>query len=284
MMKEFVCSAALMAGALSCVSAETKDIEIIAHRGASYNNPKVTSGTLYAPENTIAANKLAWAMNADAVECDVHLSADGRVMVSHDGQTTRTSGGKVNLNIAKSTSEELRKIDLGSFYDKRYADEKMPYLEELIELVPPGKKLYVEIKCGKEAVAPINDIFNKSGKRKQMAIIGFDLETMGEAAKVMPDVPVYYLRGGVVNKETKKVMPHSLAYIKQVKDLKINGLDMSWDGCSAEFCKAVREAGLGLVAWTVDDPKEAQRLASIGINGLTTNRPDLMLEILRTQK
>ena len=281
MVKEILCSAALLAGTCSTAIADSHGVAVIAHRGASFYNPKLTSGTLYAPENTVASNKLAWKMNADAVECDVHLSKDGKLIVAHDGNTSRTTNGEVVLDIAKSTSKELRQIDVGSWYDKRYVGEKLPFLEELIELVPPGKKLYVEIKCGPEAVKPINELFTKSGKRAQMVVIGFGLDVMKEVAEVMPDVPSYYLRGGVLDQKTKKVQPHSMDYIAQVKDRKITGLDVSWDGCTKEFCKSVVDAGLGLVAWTVDDPKEALRLSEIGVQGITTNRPDLMLEILR---
>ncbi|MDD4279077.1 MAG: glycerophosphodiester phosphodiesterase family protein [Candidatus Sumerlaeales bacterium] len=272
-----ICTVSILAGSTG-VFAGTPDI--IAHRGASYED----AGYTYSPENTIASNKLAWEMNSDGVECDVHLSADKRVMVMHDGNTSRTTAGKISVDIAKTSSSELRKIDVGSWYNKKYASETLPFLEELIELVPPGKKLYVEIKCGSEVLPFVDEIFTKSGKRNQMVIIGFGLDTMTDAVKMMPDVPVYYLRGGEKDPKTGKVLPHSVDFVKVCKERKITGLDMWCTGCDKNFCDAVLGANLGLIAWTVDDPKEMLRCAKVGVQGVTTNCPDVMLKALAKAK
>src|SRR5690606_25591938 len=89
----------------------------IAHRGASYD----------APENTVTAAKLAWEQGADAVECDIHLSKDNRIMVIHDKDTKRTCSNKKNLSIADSPSTLLRDLDAGSWKDKKYKGEKIPF-------------------------------------------------------------------------------------------------------------------------------------------------------------
>ena len=128
--------------------------EIIAHRGASY----------LAPENTLASTLLAWKLKADAVEVDVYLSKDNRIVVIHDRTTKRTSG--VNLNVAQTTAEELRQLDVGRFKNKKYAGEKIPFLEEIIATVPPKKKLYVEVKCGPEIVPLLKQVIEQSGKKK----------------------------------------------------------------------------------------------------------------------
>ncbi len=86
-------------------------VEIIGHRGASY----------LAPENTLASSELAWSLGADAVETDIYLSKDNRIICSHDANTKRTTG--VNLVIKETTSKELRKLDAGSFKDKKYKGE-----------------------------------------------------------------------------------------------------------------------------------------------------------------
>ena len=88
-----------MVGASGC----RNSVEIIAHRGASY----------LAPENTLASVKLGWQKDAD-VEVDVYLSKDNRIVVIHDSTTKRTSGG-TDLKVSESDSQELRKLDVGSF-------------------------------------------------------------------------------------------------------------------------------------------------------------------------
>jgi len=274
---------ALSFAALCCdAGAKAANPEIIAHRGASYYhpNPAVTSGTLYAPENTVASNRLAWEMGADAVECDVYLTADKRVVVIHDRNTSRTTAGKLCLDVTKSKSEDIRRADVGSWYAPRYAGEKVPFLEEIVALVPPGKRLYVEIECGAEMVEPVREIFDKFGKRSQMAIIGFGLETMKAFAAAMPDVPVYYISSKTTDAATGKVVPHSMDYIKNAREGKLSGIDLECYGYTKEYCDAAKAAGLDVLAWTTDEPAEAKRLVEIGVRGITTNRCDLMLDVL----
>jgi glycerophosphoryl diester phosphodiesterase len=238
-------------------------VAIVAHRGAS----------AYAPENTLAAANLAWEMNADAVEIDVHLTKDGRVIVSHDANTKRTSG--VDMNIPDATSEELRKLDVGSFKGEKFTGEKMPFLEEVIATVPEGKKLFIEIKCGAEVLPELKRIVLAGGKMDQMVIIGFGLDTMIAAKKVLPQPPVYWLRGTLKDEETGKFLPHDPALLVQAKEGNLDGVDMNFWGIDEAFAAATKAAGLELHAWTVDDPAEGKRLVGLGVDSITTNKPDL---------
>ena len=155
----------------------TKSVEIIAHRGASY----------LAPENTMASVMLGWKKEAD-VEVDVHLSKDNRIMVIHDSSTKKT--GKTDLNVKDTPSRELRKLDVGSFKAAEYAGEQIPFLADVIKTIPPGRKLYVEIKCGKEVLPILEKLISQSGKMSQIVIIGFDLETV-TLSKQHINVPTY---------------------------------------------------------------------------------------------
>ena len=99
---------------------------IIAHRGACG----------YAPENTIEAFGLALEMGADGVELDIHLTADGQVVVCHDEKIDRTSNGQGD--ITSYTLEELRAMDFGyHFYDKERRGIKLSTLSEVYELLSP---------------------------------------------------------------------------------------------------------------------------------------------------
>ena len=92
-------------------------VEIIGHRGASY----------LAPENTVASANLAWEKQADAVEVDIYLTQDSKIVVIHDSTTKRTAGQ--DMEVAKSTARQLRELDVGSFKNVDYAGEKIPLLE-----------------------------------------------------------------------------------------------------------------------------------------------------------
>src|SRR6266704_983821 len=115
-------------------------MQIIAHRGASYD----------APENTLPAIKLAWEQGADAVEIDVHLSRDGRIAVIHDESTRKTGG--VNKKVCDQAWSELQKLDVGCWKDRNWAGTCIPSLEEVLATVPQGKRLFIEVKCGEEFI------------------------------------------------------------------------------------------------------------------------------------
>src|SRR5262245_6414264 len=152
----------LMALSLPALAAEPR-VEIIAHRGASHD----------APENTVAAIKLAWEQNADGSEFDVYLSKGGRVVVIHDKDTQRTAG--VKKLVADCTLAELRALDVGKWKDPKYAGEKIPTLEEMLATVPAGKKVFVEVKCGPEIVPGMIRVLKASRlKPEQTPVISFN--------------------------------------------------------------------------------------------------------------
>jgi glycerophosphoryl diester phosphodiesterase len=254
----------LIAGMAGC----TKPVEIIGHRGASY----------IAPENTVASVMLGWEKDAD-VEVDVYLTKDKKIVVIHDENTKRTA--VTDVNVAESTSEELRKLDVGSFKSEEYAGEKIPFLADVVETIPPGRKLFVELKCGKEILPYLREILAQSGKMSRIVIIGFGLETVA-MSKEMIDVPTYWLRGTGKTKDTEEWIPHDPQLVQTAKDEGLDGLDVHYAGVTKEFADAVKAAGLKLYVWTVDEPEEAIRLVRLGVDGITTNRPGWLREQLKS--
>lgn len=244
-------------------------MQIIAHRGASN----------LAPENTLASINLAWKINADAVEIDVHLSKDGRIMVSHDGATGRT--GDKDLVIKATTSDELRKVDVGRRKAERFAGERIPFFEEVLATVPGGKRLLVEIKCGIEILPAFKSIVAASGKLPQIDVIGFDLEVMTTLKKSMPKVPVYWLRGTAKDPATGEWISHSPELIEIAAGRGLDGLDLHFAGATQSFADDVRATDQKLYIWTVNDLDEAKRLVDIGVDGITTDKPELLLDHLR---
>lgn len=254
--------------AVMLVSGCSSNMDLIAHRGASY----------LAPENTVAAANLAWEKKADAVEVDVYLSSDNRVVVIHDGTTKRTGGEE--LKVAESTAAQLRTLDVGSFKDAAYAGERVPLLEEVVATIPSGKELYVEIKCGPEVLPHLQKIFDDSGKRDRIVIIAFDYDTAVESKELMPDIPTYWLVGTRKDKETEQWIPHDPALVAKTLAGGLDGLDVHWAGVDETFARSVEEAGLGLYVWTVNDPAEAARLKALGVQGVTTDRPGFLRDEL----
>jgi len=245
----------------------SKSVEIIAHRGASY----------IAPENTMASVKLGWGKGAD-VEVDVYLTKDNRIVVIHDKTTKRT--GVTDVNVAGSTSGELRKLDVGSFKSEEYAGEQIPFLADVVKTIPPGRKLYVEIKCGQEILPYLRELLAHSDKMSRIVIIAFDLETAA-MSKELIDVPTYWLKGTEKIKDTEQWIPHDTQLVQTAKNKGLDGLDVHYAGVNKEFADAVKASGQKLYVWTVDDPQEASRLIKLGVAGITTNRPGWLREQLK---
>ncbi len=246
-------------------------VEIIAHRGDSYQ----------APENTMASVKLGWQKHAN-VEVDVYLSKDNRMVVIHDATTKRTAGG-VDLKVKESTADQLRALDVGSFKAKEFAGERIPLLAEVVQSIPPKQKLYIEIKCGTEILPALRQLLAESGKMSHVVIIGFSLETVAESKKQI-DVPTYWLKGTEKDKRTGQWIPHDPKLVQLAKDTGLDGLDVDFAGVTEELVCAAKAAGQKLYVWTVDDPAEARRLVQLGVDGITTNRPDWLREQLKNSK
>ncbi len=225
----------------------------VAHRGASHD----------APENTVAAARLAWEKGADAVEIDIHLAADNRIMVIHDKDTHRTCGGK-NLTIKNTPSLILRDLDAGSWKDARFKGERIPYLEEILATLPLGKTLVVEIKCGDEVIPHLSRIMAKSEHRDQVVFIAFGWETIVAVKTNFPANKALWLSGS---------RNSALKRVAEVKENGLDGINMQYSAIDEELVKAARDLDLDLWCWTVDDPEEAKRLSSLGITHFTTNRP-----------
>lgn len=228
---------------------------VIAHRGSSFS----------APENTVAAAQLAWQQQADAVELDIYLTSDSRVMVMHDGNTKRTTGQ--SYKISETSAEVLRTLDAGSWKSDQYKEEKIPFLEEMIATVPKGKKMVIEIKCGQEVFPALEKIVKKCGKKKQLVFIAFDWATIVKAKQIFPKNNCYWLSSSAAAVQEK---------IGEAVTNKLDGLNLNNKIVDEAIVKKAKEAGLEMLSWTVDDPAEAKRLVQLGVTGITTNRPDLI--------
>lgn len=248
-------------------------VEIVAHRGASYD----------APENTLSSVKLGYEQGADAVEIDVYLTADGEIVLFHDKTTEKIDGDK--RPIAAQTLAELRRRDVGSWKGAagawagdKYRGERMPVLADVLPLIPAGKRLFVEIKCGPEVLPPMKKAFEAAGVGgERITIITFGEDTAAEAKKTFPEIPVYWLSSIKQDEKIGEWGPPREELIATAKSLGVDGLDLqARPVIDAAYVKAVKDAGLAIHVWTMDDPAEARRLAEAGVESITTNRPGFL--------
>jgi glycerophosphoryl diester phosphodiesterase len=247
-------------------------VEIIGHRGASYD----------APENTVTSIRLAYQQGADAAEIDIQLTKDGRIVVMHDDTTERTGGPK--WKIADKTLSELRALDVGRWKAPAYEGQRIPTLEEILAVVPKGKRLFVEIKCGPEVLPELVRVLREAGRpAKEIVIIGFDLGTMREAKQRMPERPTYWLYGTspARDKKTGKTHHPPEQLLAICRNAGLDGLDVKFDSrLTRGLVDKLHRLGLKLYVWTVDDAEEAKRLAALKVDGITTDRPGWLREQL----
>jgi len=239
----------------------TPALEIIAHRGASHS----------APENTVASTILAWERDADIVECDIHLSSDGKIMVIHDTTSGRTTG--VDHIVKETSSDILRSLDAGSWKGDSYAGEKIPFLDEIIKATPSKKSLFIEIKCGPEIIPTLEAALNENDKKDSVAIITFGYETAVSAKQHMPDIPVYWLVGTQKDENTGKTIPFTSDLITKAIEGNLDGLNLNYGGMTDSFAREAKSRGLRLYVWTINDTAIAEEMAAFNVDGITTDMP-----------
>lgn len=245
------------------------DVEWVAHRGESAD----------APENTMAAFRTAWERGVKAIELDVHLAKDGTLIVCHDKDLKRTTGKP--LAIKDITRADVRELDAGSWKGPEWKGEPVPTLDEALATIPEGARCFIEVKVGAEAIPPLVESVRKSGKKpEQLVVISFQADAIAESKKQLPEIKAYYLSSFKEDKKKPGVWTPSIdSLIAKAKELKADGLDLAAKGpLDAEGVKKIKQSGLEVYVWTVDDPAEARRFAEAGVDGITTNKAAWMKE------
>jgi glycerophosphoryl diester phosphodiesterase len=265
-------SRAALALVLSCalLPGTLRAVDIIAHRGASFD----------APENTLASMKLGWTQNADGVELDLWLSKDGRLLVFHDKDTKRfetNSRAITNLTLA-----EARQLDVGSWKSVAFKGEPVPTLESILATIPPGKRVVLEIKDGPRIVPELTRVLRASGlPEKQMVVISFNFDSLAASKKDWPGVEHYFLADYKKDAKTQ-AGPELKPLLARAKKAGFEGLNLNFKWpVTKEFVSEVKAGGLKLYIWTVNDAVVARALVDAGVDGITTDRPAWLREQLK---
>ncbi len=247
---------------------------IIAHRGAS----------ALAPENTLAAFRRAIEDGAEGIEFDVRLSKDGAVVVFHDATLARLSDRK-NL-ISSLSSEELQKIDVGSWFTKRkkafsaadFSGERIPTLPESLDFLKDFSGLiYIELKCRESEVERLSKtvcgVISDSHLLPQIIVKSFQLETIPNIRKYCPKV-----------KTAALFAPKIMTILRKEKRLVNIAHELGADMLSVHFSLATRKLmkkaekrNLPVTIWTADNPRWIKRAFDLGLFAVITNNPAQLL-------
>ena len=238
---------------------------VVAHRGAA----------AAAPENTMEAFRLAVEIGADAVELDVHLTADGKLAVIHDETVDRTTD--LTGSVASMTMKQIRVADAGYRFEApagsfpfRGKGLTVPTLAEVLKWLPDGIGLVVEVKA-RAAIAPTIKALSASRVRAAGAasLISFDEATINEAHALDPGLPTGYLLVPAQSIEAALIyaVEHGHAAVHPWEgDL---GLD------PGPILAQAQAYGRLMGCYVVNDPARMQHLAAYGLWGFVTDAPDV---------
>jgi len=240
--------------------------KIIGHRGASFD----------APENTLAAFRLAFEQGGDGIEGDYQLTLDGQIVCMHDATTARTAG--IDLQVSGSTLKELKTLDVGSWKDRRWACERIPTLEEVLAAVPLGKWVFIELKCGAEIIPPLKEILCRSKvAMEKIRLLTFDSLLAGELTAAIPGIPVCLNVEYTHGKLDEAWAPSLDQILGMMACSGAAGLSSEANGrVDDTLVNAIRSNGKELFVWTVDSVSDAKRYQRLGVDAVMTNRPGFL--------
>jgi glycerophosphoryl diester phosphodiesterase len=248
-------------------------MKIIAHRGASAR----------APENTLAAVRLAVELDADGVEVDVRVTRDGQLAVLHDTDTRRVAPGAPVHTVKRNYLRELQTLDIGSWMDPRFAGERIPALGDVLSVLAPEQEIFIEAKS-READAVLAGLSkvlapsaNPGFPAARVVIMSFETVLVRKIKKLRPSWRTLLLLN---HKPTTHLFGQILSAIR-AKQLDGIGQNRTWTLTPEQYASLLA-AGAILSVWTVNNPVEAQAWRDRGFHYLTTDIPDLLKAKLKS--
>lgn len=236
---------------------------IFAHRGASS----------YAPENTLASFELALALQADAIELDVKLSADGQVIVIHDSTVDRTTNGKGKVR--DLTLAELKALDAGSSFSPKFAGEKIPTLEEVFEAM--GKRTFINIELknyttrSDDLVELVCMLVKRYQLQKYVMFSSFFPSALSKARSYLPEVP----RGLLALNGLLGVWARSFGFSFG----KYDALHPNLKDFTQQEVTRVHRLKRRVHVYTVNKAEDMRRLFKWGVDGIFTDDPKLAVKV-----
>ena len=248
---------ALAVGTVTVTSVRMEDnTQITAHRGSS----------AAAPENTMAAILRAIEDGADWIEIDVQETADGQVVVFHDSDFMRLS--RVNLNIWDATIEDLRTLDVGSWFAPQFADERVPTLAEVLDACKGKAGVNIELKYyGHEVQLEqrVAEIVDECDMADQIVIMSLKVDAVAKMKSLRPDWQVGLL------------MSVSAGNLRSIN---ADFLAVNASFGNRSFIRSAHASGRQVHVWTVNDAPTMSTMIGRGVDSLITDHPALARSVL----
>ena len=228
----------------------------------------------YAPENTFASFERAIELGVDVIELDVHLTADGEVVVIHDAELHRTTDGE-GL-VGQKSLAELKTLDAGVRFAPEFAGQRIPTLGEVLAWARGTCVIDVEIKGGPWPYdgieARVVELIRQHEMVDQTIVISFHHPVVARVKAQAPEIATGTL--------------WSCQPIDPVAVARAAGADAimpQWTFCDAETVEKAHVAGLSVNPWETSDPRVVKHLIDLGVDSICANKPDVVAEALRTR-
>jgi glycerophosphoryl diester phosphodiesterase len=237
-------------------SRRSQPVAVIAHRGAS----------AAAPQNTLAAFRLAIEQGADYVELDVQESADGEVLVVHDSDLMNVAG--VPMEVWNSPAATLRLVDIGSHAGPHFSSERVPTLVDALELCKGKARVIVELKSyghNQRLEEKVAAIVEAAGMENDCIYMSLDHTTAWKMKHLRPAWRVGVLAAKAIG---------------DLRQLDADFLAVEARMATPRFVRRAHRAGQDVYVWTVNDPAWMLNALSRGADGLITDRPDLARQVV----
>jgi len=229
----------------------------IAHRGAS----------AYAPENTMAAFEKAIELGADILELDLHLTRDNELVVIHDDTLDRTTDGRGPVH--ERSLDEIRRLDAGGWFGREFVGQRIPTLSEVLDRFAGKVPLALEIKAGSTFFPGIEEkvvsVLRRHSAIEHSAVASFDHYALRRVKEIEPTVRTAALLVG---------RPVSISAIAGPGKADAMALEASL--VTRTEVEACRAAGLQIVVWVVNELARMRYFIDLGVDGIITDRPDLL--------
>jgi glycerophosphoryl diester phosphodiesterase len=237
---------------------------IIAHRGAS----------AYAPENTLAAFKLALEQGADAIELDAKLSADEQVVVIHDQTLDRTT--PVSGRVRDFIMADMHKMDAGSHFDIAFRGEPIPTLDEVFKAV--GQLTYINVELTNYATSndklpdKVAELVRRHKLHQRVFFSSFNISNLIRIRRLLPEVPVGLLLAcGWKGAASQFISAFLLRY---------QSVHLELSDVSLHLVQQTHKQGRPLFVYTVNQEDDMERLFEFGVDGIFTDDPILAQTVL----
>lgn len=242
------------------------EMGVIAHRGAGQR----------APENTMAALKKAVQLGSPYIEIDVQLTRDGEVVLMHDKTLDRTTNG--SGYVARSSYKMLKTLDAGSWFSPVFKNEKIPHLKEVLEWLPKGITLIIEVKSNgthSGIEKKIVDLIQTKQKQDQIWVKSFDKKVLKNFETLLPTLPKVFVFVAHL-KFFDLTLGTSLEwkdFFADLKELNVRYLQPHSFFLTRSFAQEMLEKGFQIIAWGVNSKRRLKQMASRGVSFIETDSP-----------